>query len=237
MKILFIILSLLLSINAVAKLKEPTTDDKKIKLIHRKMKEIIIPRVSFKDASLDSVTKFIRKRSKSRDFIDGNGINISLHKKLSGKDAPKVTFDFDNIPITNLIYYLSLSCNLSSTITPAGLVLKPREKGDAPIVLIGTNPLTIKKMKAIVIPTVDFEKASFSTVCRTIKERSSELDFIDGTGIYIVVIGKKVKPMTISLRYMNLISIFKEICKQAGKSYRVEDATVLIYDKESETSK
>ncbi|MCJ8329832.1 MAG: von Willebrand factor type A domain-containing protein [Lentisphaeria bacterium] len=46
--------------------------------IYRKLKEIIIPKISFEDASIETVIKLLKERSKSKD---GNGINIILYKR------------------------------------------------------------------------------------------------------------------------------------------------------------
>ena len=49
--------------------------------IHRKLKEIIIPKISFEDASIETVIKFLKERSRTRDMVDGTGVNIILYRK------------------------------------------------------------------------------------------------------------------------------------------------------------
>ena len=66
--------------------------------------KIVIPKVKFKDSSIDDVVKFIKKSSKNLD-TNGTGVNIILMKNKALEKA-KINLDADNMPVGEVIKYV-----------------------------------------------------------------------------------------------------------------------------------
>ncbi len=101
--------------------------------LRKKLKNIIIPKISFEDTPVSTVLKFLKDRSRELD-PDGSGINFLLllrapkqtkqaprkrSKSDKGKDKkeeeyeePTVTMEFNNIPLGEAIRYICVGAGL-----------------------------------------------------------------------------------------------------------------------------
>jgi hypothetical protein len=105
--------------------------------VQQKLSRIIVPKVSFEEASVETVFKYLTQRSKELD-VNGEGINFLLDAK---ETALAVTIDFENIPFGELIRYVCAAADLKyrveehavfigSTLPPAELETRFYPIGD-----------------------------------------------------------------------------------------------------------
>jgi hypothetical protein len=77
--------------------------------LQQKLAQIVVPKLTFEETDIETVLAYLRQRSKELD-VDGEGVNFLLH--LEGSDVPRVTVDFDNIPLGEVVRYISQGAGL-----------------------------------------------------------------------------------------------------------------------------
>ena len=101
--------------------------------VEKRMASIVFPKISFEDASIAAVAKYLTVRSKDLDS-EKKGVRVQLdpgkrtQKKLG--DRP-VTMDFDNIPMSKLLEYLCKGAGMEMRVENDGVYLAvPKKKRD-----------------------------------------------------------------------------------------------------------
>jgi hypothetical protein len=89
--------------------------------LQRKLNQIVIPKLTFEEASIETVVAYLRQRSKELDADGGEGVNIVL--RLPDGEAPALTLDFDNIPLGEVIRYACQATNLRYRVEEYAVVL------------------------------------------------------------------------------------------------------------------
>ena len=209
----------------------------------KKLKSIYFPQISFSDAHIFSVIRFLNSLSKR---CDPDKVGITFIAGLDKKTVdtlPKVTMSFTNIPISELLRYVCRSLKIKYKIEKGVVILLPIPKGtkekEKPVEMNnGNKNLTLsKKLKSIIIPRLDFESITVETAVQILHEQSKKLDK-DGVGVNIVALGSaSKKPVDIVLVNRSLYDVIYFICKANGLKFRIEKNAVVIADKAEKTSK
>ena len=93
--------------------KAETVENKDASGLSDKLGKLILKEVTFTDANIQAVVKFLAQESKRVDMIDGTGVNIVLGIPEDQIDSvPLVTMSLENIPMSEVIRYLCQMCNL-----------------------------------------------------------------------------------------------------------------------------
>ena len=93
-------------------------------LIKEKLKNIIIEKVDFEEASISSVITYLNKESKRLDEIDGAGINIVLRADKQTQDnLSTITMSMEHIPFEALLKYICLATNLKYKIEKQAVII------------------------------------------------------------------------------------------------------------------
>jgi len=93
--------------------KAETVENKDASGLSEKLARLVLQEVSFTDANIQAVVKFLAQESKRVDVVDGTGINIVLGIDEAEIDnVPLVTMSLENMPMNEVIRYLCQICNL-----------------------------------------------------------------------------------------------------------------------------
>jgi general secretion pathway protein D len=101
--------------------------------INRKLDEIIIPKIDFRDATVREALDFIKTRASSLDSVEQDpakkGINIVL--KLApdaAESASKITLSLTDVPLRAAIDYVARAANLKLKVEPYSVVVVPQSE-------------------------------------------------------------------------------------------------------------
>jgi len=109
-------------------LEQPVMSVRGTQSVSRKLDEIIIPRVSFTDATLREVVEAIREQAADLDNDPADagdrGVNIVL--KLDETAATQtITLDLANVPLRDALDYVTRLANLKTKVEPYAVLIVP----------------------------------------------------------------------------------------------------------------
>jgi general secretion pathway protein D len=108
-------------------LEQPVMSVRGTQSVNSKLDEIVIPRISFTDATLREVIESIREQATRLDSADeaGNrGVNIVL--KLDDAAASQtITIDLANLPLREALDYVTRLANLKIKVEPFAVLIVP----------------------------------------------------------------------------------------------------------------
>ena len=112
---------------------QPQLDTRGTAAIIRKLDEIIIPRIDFRDATVREALDFIRQRAAALDTLESDptrkGINVVL--KLppdSPEAATRITLSLTDVPLRAAIDYIARAANLKLKVEPFAVVVVPQSE-------------------------------------------------------------------------------------------------------------
>jgi len=101
--------------------------------INRKLDEIIIPKIDFRDATVREALDFIKQRASSLDSVEQDparkGINIVL--KLApdaAESGSRITLSLTDVPLRAAIDYVARAANLKLKVEPYSVVVVPQSE-------------------------------------------------------------------------------------------------------------
>jgi general secretion pathway protein D len=114
-------------------IEQPQIDTRGTSLINRKLDEIIIPRVDFRDATIREALDFLKQRSVALDTTDQDptrrGINIVLKVPADSPEADaRITLSLNDIPLRAAIDYVAKAANLKLKIEPYAVAVVPQSE-------------------------------------------------------------------------------------------------------------
>ena len=114
-------------------IEQPQIDTRGTSLINRKLDEIIIPRIDFRDATIREALDFIKQRAAALDTTDQDpshrGINIVLKAPLDSPEAnARITLSLNDIPLRAAIDYVAKAANLKLKIEPYAVAVVPQSE-------------------------------------------------------------------------------------------------------------
>ncbi len=104
-------------------IEQPQIDTRGTSLINRKLDEIIIPRIDFRDATIREALDFIKQRTVALDTAEQDpsrrGINVVLKLPADAPEAnSRITLSLNDIPLRAAIDYVAKAANLKLKIEP-----------------------------------------------------------------------------------------------------------------------
>ncbi|NQZ67590.1 MAG: hypothetical protein HRT89_05925 [Lentisphaeria bacterium] len=191
------------------------------------LKKIIIPKMGFEEASLNTVCQFLFRRSKTLDMEKGVGCKFIVEDGLE----KSVSIDVDNLPLYDFVYYIALIADVHLQISKKGVIFSKKSDKKKPFIfkVDAKAVATInKKLDGIIMKKVTFKNTALSDVLAWVKEKSRVLDFVDGTGINILLLVPKAAKTKISLdlKKVTLKAVLGKICEEAGLSYQIHNSAI-----------
>lgn len=112
---------------------QPQIDTRGTASINRKLDEIIIPKIDFRDATVREALDFIKQRAASLDSVEQDpakkGINIVL--KLApdaAESGSRITLSLTDVPLRAAIDYVARAANLKLKVEPYSVVVVPQSE-------------------------------------------------------------------------------------------------------------
>ena len=114
-------------------IEQPQIDTRGTSLINRKLDEIIIPRIDFRDATIREALDFIKQRAVTLDTSEEDpsrrGINIVLKVPADSPEAnSRITLSLNDIPLRAAIDYVAKAANLKLKIEPYAVAVVPQSE-------------------------------------------------------------------------------------------------------------
>ena len=114
-------------------IEQPQIDTRGTSLINRKLDEIIIPRVDFRDATIREALDFLKQRSMALDTTEQDpsrrGINIVLKVPADSPEADsRITLSLNDIPLRAAIDYVAKAANLKLKVEPYAVAVVPQSE-------------------------------------------------------------------------------------------------------------
>lgn len=114
-------------------IEQPSIDTRGTAAINRKLDEIIIPRVDFRDATVREALDFIKQRATSLDTLDSDptrkGVNIVLKLAPDSVEASsRITLSLTDVPLRAAIDYVARAANLKLKVEPFAVVVVPQSE-------------------------------------------------------------------------------------------------------------
>jgi general secretion pathway protein D len=114
-------------------IEQPRIETRGTSLINRKLDEIIIPRIDFRDATIREALDFIKQRSVTLDTTEQDpsrkGINIVLKAAADSPEAnARITLSLNDIPLRAAIDYVAKAANLKLKIEPYAVAVVPQSE-------------------------------------------------------------------------------------------------------------
>ena len=114
-------------------IEQPQIDTRGTSLINRKLDEIVIPRIDFRDATIREALDFIKQRAVALDTAEQDpsrrGINIVLKAPADSPEAnARITLSLNDIPLRAAIDYVAKAANLKLKIEPYAVAVVPQSE-------------------------------------------------------------------------------------------------------------
>ncbi|MEX1120107.1 MAG: Amuc_1098 family type IV pilus outer membrane protein, partial [Terrimicrobiaceae bacterium] len=114
-------------------IEQPEIDTRGTAGINRKLDEIIIPRIDFRDATIREALEFIRQRAAALDTTETDpaqrGLNLVL--KLapgSPEEGVQINLSLTDVPLRAAIEYVARAANMKPKIEPFAVVVVPESE-------------------------------------------------------------------------------------------------------------
>jgi hypothetical protein len=150
-------------------------------LAQQKAAKIIIPKVDFRDATVEECLDFLRQ--KAHEASPDDDVNMLLCSNVEERfGASKVTFSVANISLLDAFQYVGTLANLSFQATDAALIMG----GGMGSVYQPVPSKTWDKAKSLMIPQVVFKEVSVGEALDFLRAKAAELD-PDKEGINLIL--------------------------------------------------
>ncbi|MFD0894891.1 hypothetical protein KBB96_04255 [Luteolibacter ambystomatis] len=151
-------------------------------VVANRLREIVIPEVDFADTTLEEAVAYLRLVSTADDPGTGTpkGINFVIQVK-NGVQLPRMkSLRLKNVPLAIALKYVCDQTRMSYRVDEAGsVILAPQTLGDGaapPTAASSGQAYLNNKLKAIVIPSIQFEDTTLEEAINLLRKRSVELD-------------------------------------------------------------
>jgi general secretion pathway protein D len=114
-------------------IEQPQIDTRGTAAIIRKLDEITIPKIDFRDATVREALDFIRQRAATLDTLETDptrkGVNIVLKLPADSPEASsRITLSLTDVPLRAAIDYVARAANLKPKIEPFAVVVVPQSE-------------------------------------------------------------------------------------------------------------
>lgn len=182
-------------VGAASIIQQPEIDTRGTSAINRKLDEIIVPRIEFRDATIREAMDFLRQRAAALDTTESDptrkGVNIVL--KLapgSVEESMGINLSLTDVPLRAAIEYVSKAAGLKPKIEPYAILIVPENE---PTDVLITKEYKVPPSFITNLPSVDGGGGSVAggggvnSVApgseTAIASRSGAREFLEGQGV------------------------------------------------------
>ena len=236
-----------------AQKKEPA-QDAGVAAMEEKLDSIIIPKLELNKTPLGDAIAFLRQRSVELDGSDNpksRGVNFVLVGYDENKKIPRITLKLSNVPLRDAVRYITDLAQRDYSIEAGAIVISGQRQGKE-VTVLSSSPSAgkrehseaekakvaalEKKLKTIVIPSIEFRDIPLKSAVDFIVSKSMELDAaerdVQKKGINCVLVGdpKEFQSILISLSMGNVPigEVLRYTAELAGMSYELQPNAVVI---------
>lgn len=153
----------------------------------QKLEKIIIPRVQFRDATLEQALEYLRVKSRELDTLSvpptHPGVSIVLRK---GEAQPaNLSLDLSDTPLLEALRYCAEQAGMQYRVETHAVVVAPNFE-EQPTPPAATPPPVLGNAAEIILPSVQFRDATVLAAAEYLRVKSRDLDPAK-QGINIVV--------------------------------------------------
>ena len=229
-----------LKMDELRKVNKTARTDKVLK----KLKAIIINKVSFEEVSIPTAIRYLRQCSKEKD-PEKTGVNFVLRGKINkttgvsesaaDTEVMPLTMELDNLPLETLIKYICSQGNLKYRIDDNAVVIASKEvpldyvetevypADSGPGEMTGKRAELYKKLQKTIVELVEYENANIQSIFELLASRYS---------INIILPRKKEhrsrKIQYLELEKTPLLDVIRYICEVADLKFEVDENAVTI---------
>jgi len=158
---------------------------------------IILPKVEFRQATVDEGIGFFVVKSRELD-PEKIGVPIILSPAEKAKST-KVDLSLTNIPLADAVKYFAIAADLQMTADGEALILHP-----AGAALSTGSTAGATKASKIMLPKLEFRQATVDEGLEFLRKKSRDLD-PDKSGVPIVLVASETaKNVRVDLNLMNV---------------------------------
>ncbi len=230
-----------LKMDELRKVNKSSRTDKVLK----KLKAIIIDKVSFEEVSIPTAIRYLRQCSKEKD-PEKTGVNFVLLGKINkttgvsesaaaDTEVTPLTIELDNLPLETLIRYICRQANLKYRIDDNAVVIASKEvpldyvetevypADSGPGEMTGKRAELYKKLQKTIVELVECENANIQFMFEHLASQYS---------INIILPRKKEhcsrKIQYLKLEKTPLLDVIRYICEVAYLKFEVDENSVTI---------
>lgn len=195
--------------------------------LEKKLDKIVIPLVSFNDASLDEAIDFLRTQSRELDTTTEvpalKGVNFVVRQ---GKAEPKrLTMELRNLPLRKVIELVAEAAGLTMTVNQFSVALMPAENPEE------AKFLPSKAMKAaekVIIRAVDIEDSSLAEAVELLNGEAKEA--AKGGKVPVIEVGDEgvgeVRVQELHLKNVPLSEAVKYLAEMTKATLSADDGVI-----------
>lgn len=209
--------------------------------IEKKLSEMILPSLEFRDTPLDDALAYLQKRSVELDVDEPDptkkGFNFVLNTgdSKNNKDV-KITLKLSNVPFDKVIKYTTALAQLKYTVESSAIHISPQGTSSKSPAGNPANQYIDNKLNTIIIPSVEFQDTPLKHALAFLQAKSVALDLLEPDtskkGVnFVVQYGEEVDaetPVTLKLSNVPLIAAVKYTTALARYEIRVEAHALII---------
>ncbi len=224
---------------AATKTMSPATPVQPANAFHVKAKQLVLPRVQFKNAKLSEAVEYLRRKSVEIDPAK-NGLNILL--RASDKGDPEITLDVSDVRFSEALGYVAqLSGSVVTYESYAVLITPQANKTKAPVAapqtaapkaVLPATDLT-KRAAGIILPSVEFREASVEEALEFFRVKARDLDPAKQGVNILLKAGDPAKAveLTLSLKNVPLTEALRYVAELANLELQADDNAFLLKER------
>ncbi|MDA7921493.1 M56 family metallopeptidase [Verrucomicrobiales bacterium] len=222
---------------------KPVGQNPLLKGNQRKMKEIRLPSIEFRDTPLKDALAFIQMKSVELDKTTKDrskkGVNVILDDEGGNADV-RITLKLTDVPLSEAFRYISELSQAKYAVEAHAIRIyfakgdesSSKEVAEYSVEAKREIAVVQKKMDEIVFPSVEFRETPLPDALRFIQQRSVELDTSTDDpgmkGINVVLDGGDDSRVTLKVSNASLETVLKYTATQAGGEIEVGPNAVVV---------
>ncbi len=208
-----------------------------------KMESIILPKIEFSDTPLSDAMRYFQQRSIELDPEKEGIVILDARKKGAGFSEARVTLRLSNVPLEEAIRYTTSLAQTNYSVKDGAIVVGPKsieqmaaERESQQKEEARSLAENQRKMKKIILPSVEFNDTPLRDALSFLQLRSVELDVATKDpgkkGVNVILDaegGNTDVRITLKLKSVPLAEVFRYTAELARAEYEVEPHAIRIF--------
>ncbi|YCM42896.1 M56 family metallopeptidase [Verrucomicrobiaceae bacterium 227] len=197
---------------------------------HRELQAIIIPKVDFRETTLQEAVDFLRLRALELDPAK-KGINVNIFGEDRNLSQRKIeSLELANVPLLVALQYICQISKARYVVEGRNIFIFPlNEETEEEKAAKAAWQKKIEPLKKIIIPEIRLEEATLAEAVEFLRLRSLEVDPTKkGVNINILSDDKNLHLINLNMRKVPLTVVLQYICEATKTRYTVEGRNISI---------